>query len=186
MADPGIAVRFLPGIGPARAELLAAVGLKTAWDILHAVPRCLGPPPPLCESGPPPRGATVRLRARLISARPVFGRRGRGLSIEASLERADGYALSARFFNAGYLRRHLLPNEWYLWEGKTDAERAGALLHPSFTHLPQGPETPLPEEPGCRVAYRLPEGFSERTFLALVRTCLDEHLSGVTDPASTS
>jgi ATP-dependent DNA helicase RecG len=184
-SSPFTELRFLPGIGPARAETLGKIGLATAWDVLHAVPRLLGPPPALCESGPLPTGSTVRVRARVIQARPVFGRgRNHGMGVEATLERADGYAVKARFFNAGYLRRHLMPGEWFLWEGATDAEQAGVLMHPSFVHLAQGLATPLPVEDACRVAYRLPEGIGERTMRALVDHCLDAILPQIADPAA--
>ncbi|MCK6490454.1 MAG: hypothetical protein L6R48_19450, partial [Planctomycetes bacterium] len=58
-------LRFLPGIGPARAAALERAGWRTAWDVLHHFPRLAGPPPPLCESGPLPAGAPVRVRARV-------------------------------------------------------------------------------------------------------------------------
>lgn len=183
-ADPSTALRFLPGIGPARAEALARTGLSTAWDLVHAVPRLLGPPPPIVDSGPLPLGSAVRLRARVRAARPVFGRgRNRGMGVEATLERADGYAVKARFFNAGYLRRHLIPGEWFLWEGVTDASHAALLSHPSFIHLAQGRDTTLPPDEPCRVAYRLPEGVGERVMRALVDHCLFEILPAISDPA---
>lgn len=183
-APADTALRFLPGIGPARAEALARVGLVTAWDLLHAVPRLVGPPPPLVETGPLPAATAVRLRARVLAARPVFGRgRSRGMGVEATLERADGFALRARFFNAAYLRRHLIPGEWFLWEGRTDAEHAALLQHPSFTHLAQGRDTPLPPDDPCRVAYRLPDGVGERVLRGLVDHCLADILPSVADPA---
>jgi ATP-dependent DNA helicase RecG len=174
-------LRFLRGIGPARAQALKDMGLETVWDVLHAVPKLLGPPPPLCDRGPLPPACDVRVRARVVSARPSFGR-GRGMGVEARLERADGMALAARFFNAGYLRRHLMPGEWFLWEGRTDDQKAGLLLHPAFVHLPGGATQPLPEEPPVRVAYRAPEGVSERTMRDLAESCL-EHLASIADPA---
>jgi ATP-dependent DNA helicase RecG len=135
----------------------------------------------LCERGPMPPACDVRVRARVVSARPSFGR-GRGMGVEAKLERVDGMALAARFFNAGYLRRHLIPGEWFLWEGRTDDAKVGLLLHPAFVHLPGGATQPLPEEPPVRVAYRAPEGVSERTMRELADTCL-EHLGSIADPA---
>ena len=180
---PDTALRFLSGIGPARAATLAAHGLETAWDVLHAVPRCLGEPPPLVESGVIPRGAAVRVRARLLNARPSFARgRGRGMGLDATFVRADGTPLRARFFNAGYLRKHFLANEWYLLEGRADEVAANTLLHPAFVHLAGGETSPLPAEPGCRVAYHLPEGFAERGFQALVEACFAA-LPLMTDPA---
>ncbi len=104
------------------------------------------------------------------------------MGVEAKLERADGMALAARFFNAGYLRRHLIPGEWFLWEGRSDDAKVGLLLHPAFVHLAGGATQPLPEEPPVRVAYRAPEGVSERTMRELAESCL-EHLSSVADPA---
>ncbi|HYE03883.1 MAG TPA: helicase-related protein [Planctomycetota bacterium] len=179
--DADRALRFLPGIGPAKASALAALGLETLWDVLHHVPRCLGAAPPLCESGAPMDGEALRLRARVTAVKPVFRRGGGrgGMGVMATLERADGRAFTARFWNASWLRRHLLVNEWYLFEG-TMAQ--GGLAHPSFVHLKGGPTTPLPEEVGCRVAYRLPEGFSERSFASLVDAGLDQ-ATALEDPA---
>ena len=181
-SDPFASLRFVHGIGPVRAAALAAAGYGCAWDVLHAVPKLIGAPPPLVEAGPLPPASAVRVRARVVQARPSFGR-GRGMGVEAKLERADGMTLSARFFNAGYLRRHLIPGEWFLWEGRTDETRAGLLLHPAFTHLPGGVDQELPPEPACRVAYRAPEGVSERTMRELADTCLDSFLTTVADPA---
>jgi len=181
--DPDSPLRFLPAIGQARAATLAKHGLETVWDVLHAVPRCLGEPPPLIEDGTLARGQVARVRARLLNARPSFARgRGRGMGLDATFVRADGTPLRARFFNAGYLRKHFLPNEWYLLEGRADEVAANTLLHPAFVHLTSGATTILPVEPGCRVAYRLPEGFAERGFQALIESCLAA-LPSVRDPA---
>nr|MBA3710691.1 hypothetical protein [Planctomycetota bacterium] len=57
----GDGLRFLPGIGPAKAAALADAGFTTVWHLLHAVPRLLGPPPPLCERGPLEPGSEVRV-----------------------------------------------------------------------------------------------------------------------------
>ena len=177
-------LRFLRSIGEARAQALSGIGLNTIWDVLHAVPKLIGPPPPLIDSGPMPIATEVRVRARVISARPMFGRgRSRGgMGVEAKLERVDGMALAARFFNAGYLRRHLMPGEWFLWEGRTDDQRVGLLLHPGFIHLAGGAQQTLPEEPPLRVAYRTTAGISERAMRDLADTCLDQHLHTVGDP----
>lgn len=176
-------LQFLHGVGPARAAALAAAGWRTVWDVLHTFPRLRGLPPPLAETGPLPAAAAVRLRARLLAASPRFGRGGRGMALEARLVRGDGMPLTARFFNAGYLRRILMPGEWFLWEGTTDAKQATLLLHPSFRHLPDGLAAPLVEETACRVAYRLPEGVGERAFATLLAQVLATYLPLAEDPA---
>ena len=175
-------LQFLKGVGPTRAAALAERGWTTVWDVLHTFPRLVGPPPELVERGPLAAGTAVRLRARVVNAKPRFGR-GRGMALEATLLRADNVLLTARFFNAGYLRRLLVAGEWFLWEGKTDAAKASVLIHPSFRHLPGGLAEPLPTEEACRVAYRLPEGVGDLAFAKLVDQVLATHLPLAQDPA---
>jgi ATP-dependent DNA helicase RecG len=170
--DPDTSLQFLPGIGPQRAALLAEAGFHTLRDLLWQVPRCLGPAPDLVATGPLPPATEVRVRARLIRSRPSFGRGRRG-GLEATWQRADGRPLRARFFQAGYLRQHLIPGEWYELAGRTDATAADLFLHPSFTHLKNGEAVPIEEHPTCRVAYRIPEGFGERQWQRLIDAALE-------------
>src|SRR5580658_5087237 len=172
MADADTALSELPGIGPTRSAGLAALGLETVWDLLHAPPRSLGPPPPLCAQGEPERGTMVRLRAQLLEVRRRFTR-GRGLGLEATLMRADGRRLRARFWRAAMLIRVLVPGGWFLFEGAVDATHGDLLLHPSFTALVDGAAGALPSEPPIRVAYRLPAGISPRAYAKLIAHALE-------------
>jgi ATP-dependent DNA helicase RecG len=178
---PG-SLRLLPGVGPARAQALAAAGVACAGDLLRTPPRLLGAPPPWCEAGPLPVGTAVRVRARVVAARPLFMRGARrGVAVEAVLERGDGYALRARFWNAGWVRRHLVPGEWYAWEGRTDAARAGVLNHPAFAHLADGAGTAVAEE-GLRTAYRALPGVGAAVVAAATRAALARALPAWRDP----
>ena len=177
---PG-SLRFLPGGGPARAVARAAAGFLCAADLLRTPPRLLGPPPAWCDAGPLPVGTVVRVRARVVSARPVFMRGRRGVAITALLERADGYALRAQFWNAGWLRRHLLPGEWYVWEGRTDPARAGVLNHPGFVHLSGGAAMAVAEE-GVRIAYRAAPGVTAAVVATATRAGIARALPHWRDP----
>ncbi len=180
-------LQFIKGVGPARAAALATIGWHTVWDVLHAFPRLLGPPPPLSDNGPLPAGETVRLHARVLAAKPRFGRGRGGMALDATLRRADGLQLTAKFFNAGWVRRLLVPGECFLWEGRMDPNHPQVLMHPSFTHLPGGlpsaAAATLAEPSGCRTAYRLPAGVGERVMSALVEQVLTSHLPLCSDPA---
>jgi len=175
-------LRDLPGIGQARASSLASSALHTVWDLLHALPRCLGEPPPVYDSGPPPVGARARIRAEIIAVRKRFTR-GRGLGLEVTLRRVDQSIMRARFWRAAMLLRVLVPGTWLLFEGMIDREHSDLLLHPSFHPLAGGPAQPLPVEHGCRVAYELPEGFSQALFARLVANAMEVGLAAITDPA---
>lgn len=162
---------MVPGIGPQRALALQAIGVHTLHDVLWCLPICDGNPPPVIDTGPLPPASAVQVCVRHVKARPSFGRGRRG-GLETTWERADGRAISARFFAAGFLRQHLIAGEWYLLEGKTDRSKGDCLLHPSFTHLPGGILADLPTESGCRVRYRIPEGLGDKVWATLIGNAL--------------
>ena len=173
-------LRFLPGIGPARATALAAAGYNDAWDVVFRAPRLLGPPPPWCDDGPLPRGETLRIRARVAAVRAGFIP-GRGRLLTVQIVRRDGRPITARFFRAGFIARRMLVGEWFVFTGRSDATKADTLNHPAFEHLKQGEHTPAPETSGVRVAWTIPEGFGEQTWTRLIARCLDD--PSIADPA---
>lgn len=182
MYSPDTLLSALPGIGPARASALNADGLTTIWDLVHTVPRCLGEPPPLVDTHALPGGMPARLRAEITGVRKRFTR-GRGLGLEVSLRRADGAVFRARFWRAAMLIRSLTPGSWFLFEGLVDRTHHDLLLHPSFLALPAGALEQIPSESGCRVAYQLPDGFSQRFYARLVALAIADGLTGIADPA---
>jgi ATP-dependent DNA helicase RecG len=173
-------LRFLPGIGPARAETLAAAGFADPLDILLRAPRLLGPPPAWCDDGDLPRAAEVRVRGRVLRARAGF-LPGRGRMLTVACERADGLAFTARFFSAAFLLRRFIAGEWFAFTGRCDAKGRNVLNHPAFEHLRLGAQTPRPEHDPLRVAWHIPEGFAERSWQQLIDACLA--LPDLADPA---
>lgn len=173
-------LRFLPGIGPARAEALVAAGFADSLDILLRAPRLLGPPPPWCDDGELPRAAEVRVRGRVLRARAGF-LPGRGRLLTVACERADGLAFTARFFSAAFLLRRFIAGEWFAFTGRTDAKGRNLLNHPAFEHLRQGAQTTRAETDPLRVAWQIPEGFAERSWQQLIDTSLA--LPDLADPA---
>jgi len=147
------------------------MGIQTLGQALHYAPRTVETTPELSSTGPLPSGVAVRIRARFLRLRPTFGRGRRG-GLDTWWERADGRPVRARFFQAGYLRRHLVPQEWYLLEGRTDSQQGDLLLHPAFSHLRQGEAEPVAVAGACRVTYRLPEGLGERTWATIIEQAL--------------
>jgi ATP-dependent DNA helicase RecG len=174
-------LRFCHGVGPVRSEHLAAAGITTVWDALHRIPRCLAPAPAAAGPGDLTGGTAAQVVARVLRVGGVqrFGRRQRFV---ANLVRHDGGTLQARFWRAGYLRDHLVPGEWYRFEGRTDPRQRNVLNHPSFTHLATGPTEAGPRT-GCDVAYPAPgPGLGERWFGRLVGLLLERGLAAMADP----
>jgi ATP-dependent DNA helicase RecG len=164
-------LRFLPGIGPARAAALAAAGCHSAQAVLLRAPRLLGPPPPWCTDGPLPRGAELRVRGRVLRTRPGF-LPGRGRLLSVLCERADGHPFAVRFFRAAFLQRRFVAGEWFAFSGRSDAKQPDLLNHPAFERLADGGRAPPPADEPLRVAWRIPEGFAEAGWQRLIAACL--------------
>ena len=174
-------LRFLPGVGPARADALARAGIRTVADLLYRVPRFVAMAPAESSGDDLPRGAPVQVRARVASVKVAgFGRK-RILEVRATT--SSNNSLRVRFFNAMYLRDKLIPNEWYLFEGKTDARQRQTLNHPRFTHLSQGDHDSTEARSGADLAYPLPDGISADLYHKLVNHCLDHESATLSDPA---
>jgi ATP-dependent DNA helicase RecG len=107
-------LRFLPGVGPRRAERLAASGLHTVEDLLLVLPiryedrRTLSPIASIAKAGP------WTVRGRLSDLRLVRTRR-RGFAIlRARIEDGTG-TLPVTWFNQPYLKSRLeAGGEWIL------------------------------------------------------------------------
>ena len=169
----------LRGIGPTRAAALRAAGYACAQDILMHAPRVLGPPPPWCDDGPLPRSALVRVRGRVLKARPGFIP-GRGRLLVVACARADGHPFSARFFRAGFLQRRFIVGEWFDFLGRTDARQGDLLNHPAFTHLRGGAGEARPVDAALRLAWSAPDGFGDAVWRDLIDACLED--PGLADP----
>ncbi len=167
-------------IPPARMAALREIGVVSAWDLLHEIPRPAPSPPPWCETGEPPRGSAVRLRARLEQVQPLF-RRGRPPGLRVLLVRADGLSLHALFFGAIWLRKLLIKGDWFLWEGRLD-QAGRTLLHPGFRRLSPGEEQAPPQEEGLRMQYRERPRLTPGIWLALTDAVLLQQLPRAEDP----
>ncbi len=161
----------ITGIGPARAAALLDAGYRSPDDIVLRAPRLLPPAPDWSDTGDLPRGIAVRVRGRVLQARSGF-LPGRGRVLNVGFARADGHGFTARFFRAAFLQRRFIPGEWFDLEGRSDGKRADLLNHPSFSHCPQGAQTPRPAASGPRLAWDLPDGFAVRAWSQLLDACL--------------
>ena len=88
MTDPLTSVQYLKGAGPARARLLAKLGVQTVADLVHHYPREHQDRRQMTAVGDlrPETTATVRARTASVRAREVGGRaRGRRKSVVVPL-----------------------------------------------------------------------------------------------------
>lgn len=135
-------VRQLPGIGDARAELLAQLGVSTVGDLLFHFPRRHDDRRNLGTIAAAAAGETVTLRARVVSARSVRLRGRMGMSV---IRISDGTGeMGATFFGRGYLAGTTLkPGTEALFTGVVGEYKGPALKNPEYELFSDGPEEAL-------------------------------------------
>ncbi|MGQ9916756.1 MAG: ATP-dependent DNA helicase RecG [Bryobacteraceae bacterium] len=136
--DPSTPVMYVKGVGPKRAEELAAKGIESAGDLLYYAPfryedrSNLKPVDRLV----PGETATVIAAVERLQA-PRFRRRDLGM-IEAVFTDGSRMRLTARWFHAQYLAGLLHPGLRVALFGKVefDTYQGGlVMLHPEFEIL---------------------------------------------------
>ena len=177
--DPHSPVQYLRGVGPARASMLARLGVATIYDLLLHLPRRhedrRNPTPLAMLTEGSDRGTVARVeRIQMIRTR-----RG-GALVRAGVADATGVA-HVVWFNQPYLARNLSRGQTVSLYGRV--ERAGRGLQ--FV-APEVEVIDPDEEPwlvGRLVpVYALTEGLPQRTLRTIVRAALENHVEAFLDP----
>jgi ATP-dependent DNA helicase RecG len=176
--DPQSPVQYLRGVGPARASMLARLGVATIYDLLLHLPRRhedrRNPTPLAMLTEGSDRGTVARVeRIQMIRTR-----RG-GTLVRAGVADATGVA-HVVWFNQPYLARNLSRGQKVSLYGRV--ERAGRGLQ--FV-APEVEVIDPDDEPwlvGRLVpVYALTEGLPQRTLRTIVREALESYADSIPD-----
>jgi ATP-dependent DNA helicase RecG len=163
-------VRFVPGVGPSRAAVLAGLGVATAGGLLLHLPsryldrRSVTPVADLAPGG----DATVVGTVGSWSERRLPG--GRRL-MRVHLSDGTG-AIPLVFFNSPWMRSVLAPGARIAASGRVDARRGLSMPHPDITVLDEegsGDE----EAGGMTPVYPLSAGLTQKVARRLVLGALE-------------
>ncbi|MBO6158617.1 MAG: ATP-dependent DNA helicase RecG [Firmicutes bacterium] len=164
---------FLKGIGPGRAELFFAQGVRNLWDLLEYFPRNY-----LDERARTPIGNVrdqelVLLRARVCA--PVRNFHARRMTITSTRIADETGQIEAVWYNQPYLVKNLQEGKVYLFEGKVKFSRGRLSLNAAKV-------MPVKDEmPGIVPVYPLGGGLTQKIVSAAVKGAL-ELLSPEFDP----
>lgn len=136
-------VKYLKGVGPKKAERLAALGIKTAGDLLYLFPREYEDrrTPVAIKDLVPGRTCLVSGTVESVYKSPY--RRGKSYT---KVKISDGESmLEILYFNAPYVANNLKKGEEYFFYGKVSENRGGArwggsiqMIHPEFAKGAEG------------------------------------------------
>jgi ATP-dependent DNA helicase RecG len=160
-----------PGIGPARAAKLAALGLVTARDLVLYAPRAYREWGPRRAIASLAAGDEAHVVGRVVSTRRLGWRRGRRAA-EAVIEDASG-RVACVWFGVAWLAGSLAKGRWVRAAGRV-AQRGDALqlVHPEF-EISGDPFDDDDARLSPRAVHRTGAGVSERMLGRLLERVLE-------------
>lgn len=168
MAELGVSVRFIKGIGEKRAKLLGRLGVESLRDLIRAFPRAYEDRTllrPIAEIGPE---ETVCVLA-MVAGTPTLSRVRSGLELLKFRIVDETGAIDVTFFNQSYLREQIKAGASYVFYGRTGLLGKRIIMtNPVFE-----PETARVLTGRIVPVYRLTAGISQKTFMSAVRQGLD-------------
>lgn len=174
-------LRFLKGIGPARAEALAARGLRTIHDLLTWLPRRHYDRRLLRTIREARPGDTETLQAVILSMRTERTSRRRMTIFRARLGDETG-EIDAVWFQQPYLERVFRVGDVVLVSGKVDRFRGGAQIKPEEYEILAEDGQPPVHVGGFIPAYPPVEAFGRRALRSLIRHAVERWAPAIEDP----
>jgi len=169
--DTLASVTELAGVGPARARLLALLGVRTVGDLLLLSPLRLESTGcrATCAEAADRVGAVAQVTARVARTR-FFRRGGRQSVFTAYLEDESG-AIEAHWFNQSWLRESVMEDAQITVAGRVGLTKKGrpTLVVPRIGTE----EKPLPAPDGWEPVYPTVDGIGQGLLRGLCRQALD-------------
>lgn len=159
-------IRWLKGVGPSRAALLARLGIGLVGELLLHLPRTWldrRTVVPIATARP---GDTLTVAGEVLSVSRRRTGRGR-VMVEALLH--DGAPLRLVFFSDGYPAAGIMQGMKLVVSGTVENYRGLAMVHPDMLFQPTGSE---PEAPGMQPLYPLTAGLTQGVMRRMVSLAL--------------
>ena len=183
-------IRYLKGVGLKRAALFNKLEISSIEDLLYYFPRRYEDRTVITGIGSlvPGECQTVRARIIRVKERPVF--RQRGFRIFEAVAQDSTGRLSCVWFNQPYLKNYIMIDKEVMLFGKVGLYgNSLQMQNPEYEVISSiigGAESSEQSNKSLNSAriipvYSLIEGLSQRMFRRLIKTCLDEHISGIID-----
>lgn len=174
-------VRFVKGVGPRRAALLAKIGIRRLGELLLHLPSAYldrQQITPLALLQPDSTATTIARVVRVVLRRIRGGRQ----DVIALLEDETGQA-KAVWFNQPYLRNLLRPGCRILASGRVRRWRGLQLSSPEFEVLDEQPHGSSLVGGRIVPVYPLTEGLAQATVRRVVSLAIERYAHGDYDPA---
>ena len=162
-------VRYLKGVGEARAKALGKLGIFTFGDLVNYFPRAYEDRTQFSPIMAAPLEEPVCIRA-LVANAPTLSRIRRGMELVKLRAVDDSGSVDITFFNQSWLRNQIRQGETYVFYGKL----SGTFTHRSMTNPDWEPVSREGVKTGRILPkYPLCQGVSNKQLMGYVRAALD-------------
>lgn len=162
-------IRYIKGIGEARARSMGKLGIHDLAGLVSYFPRAYEDRTRICPIDQLTDGESVCVRA-MVAETPTLSRIRGGQEIVKVRAVDETGALHITFFHSSYVRLTLKRGQFYIFYGRVSVQgRLRSMVNPIFE---AGYE---PSRFTGRIVpiYRLTAGLSQRTVMQCVRSALD-------------
>jgi len=172
-------VQWLKGVGPAVAEKLAALGIRTVYDLLHYLPRAHE------DRRSPPRvrelvdGEVAGVRVRLLG--PPAARQTRRMPVVKALARDDTGMTTLVWFNQHWVAERLRDGDVLIVSGRVST-RLGSSEIAVTEYEVEPPEGDSLGSGRIVPIYGLTSGLYQNNLRRAVRRALDQFITSDFDP----
>src|SRR5579875_1083563 len=173
-------VRYARGVGPARAQLLERLGVRTVAELLNRLPRRLEDRSHLRPIAQLAGGTTDTVQGMVSRVTQFRPRRRRDLVlVKAAVTDGTG-VLQAVWYNQPYLARQLPVGGRVILHGRV-VRRGGEvqMVSPEFEVVEDGEDAETLHAGRIVPVYGSTEGLSQRTLRGIVARALDDHAGSV-------
>ncbi|MFA5164654.1 MAG: ATP-dependent DNA helicase RecG [Candidatus Omnitrophota bacterium] len=174
-----IPVRFVKGVGPARAEILKKLDIVTVEDLLYHFPRRYEDRSRFNPINKLKEGEYAAIRGEVLtsgtrSGRPRFGR-GKGMSLYKMAFGDDTGIIYAVWFNQPYMQDVFKQGDKVILYGKVERYKDLQMSNPEFEIINDEDKETI--HTGRIVPiYPLTEGVSQRGMRGIIKNMLDRYL----------
>ncbi len=163
-------IRYLKGVGEARAKSLSKLGINTLRDLLNHFPRAYEDRSQIYSISEAPFDTPVTIRA-IVANDPSLSRVRRGMELVKFRVVDDSGSVDITFFNQSYLRTRFQKGDCFLFYGRiTAAHSRRTMSNPAFESASFDSDTPGKIVP----VYSLTKGISGKMMTTYVRNALNE------------
>ncbi|MCU0651320.1 MAG: ATP-dependent DNA helicase RecG [Candidatus Omnitrophica bacterium] len=175
-----IAIQFLKGIGPKRAESFAKHGINNVEDLFYYFPRRYEDRTKFVPIAMLQEGEPQTIKASVVVSNQRRSWRRRGFSITQAMVDDKTGRLETVWFNQPYLKKYLEPGVEVILYGKPE-HYAGRLQmsNPEFEIVSKDAKDESLNIGRIVPVYTAPSGIGQRSFRKLMRSALDKYVSGV-------